>query len=741
MKTDSIVLEEAPAVALYSPKSEKKWCGQMLVFPNTHKTAILGSFLTSGRPNGTPPLVFKLREPFEVKLYKDNSITDDFSSVENALKELFEQLKNKRPKNSVMFSLSRKRSHNLPGARCDKFIKRPLIEQSFLKAIHSEKPVVWVYGEDGSGKAEMLRHVLVESIKHLPFEAIVWIDVKPNDSVEALDVPQLLAVLGRELEIPKLLPTTKKTDLNLAVKELSRDRVLIVLQHYEALDSPTVFHWLRSLQNSKAVVLSCQSPQPYQTDWSREVRVPPMAPNERDEFLNLCLNIGDGNLLILSKDERELLFEVTGANPVRIAKAVSLLRHGGNLRDMQGPTFLNEVGPASFQRFNAHSQRCLLALSLFPYGAYSGEIAEITQLTEEQIQVALFPLAGFVEVCHGATMMDASRRLLADAGTGYWLRQHHKDNPELLGMKDRWYLHFEELAKNIGFCWDAVEKLRILDAPGMADTLRYVLRQAMIEKRYTSAIRIGRDCRYWQYVRGDWISKWSPIKTWENAARAHEDTGELFDALVYQFNIRSKQAMHSKEALEEVTALAKDIKTLLRTVRPTKVSNDRYMHALSLWEMARGRLASAVRRWKTCLHSRLEPHERSAIQRWLAACLRRQKKPSEARKVFLRHLANVDGKYERSALMTHLNLVEMDLDDKKTKDACTRLENISERIIALEDRSFCADYEFLTAKCHLNMSEQEDARAALQRARDHYERLGKDARVSEIEQILGGPLF
>jgi hypothetical protein len=549
----------------------------------------------------------------------------------------------------------------------------------------------------------------------------------------------MIAALGRELEIQKLLPTDNNPDLALAAKELSRRAVLIVLQHYEAFDTPTIFNWLKSLHHSKAVVISCQSPQKHQVDWSRAVWVPKMTSSERAEFLKLCLDADNSNPFTLSESDEQVLFDVTGANPLRIAKAISLLRRGWNLRDLQSPTFINKIVPASFSSFGVHSRHCLLALSLFPYGAYSKEITEITQLNEDEIEAALSPLGGFVEVCHGPTMSDESRWRLADAGTGYWLREHHKGDPELEAMKNRWYSYFEKLAGNIGCCWDDLEKLQALDVPGRAETVVHVLRQAMIEKRYDSAIRIGRGCRYWQYVRGDWLGEVSPIQTWENAARACDNKAELFDALVYKLNIRSKQAMHSDAALKNANALAKEVKALSNSTQLSKVSKDRYFHAISLWEMASGQLESAEKRWKANLRKRMNPHEKSAMQRWLAVCLRQQKnakKRNEARKILSQHLKYVDGKFERSALMAHLNLAEMDLDDKNVELAGSRLERIKKRITDSRDYSFLADHDFFTAKFLLASNKPDIAVTTFERARKSYDLLGEDARVSEIDKTL-----
>jgi hypothetical protein len=52
------------------------------------------------------------------------------------------------------------------------------------------------------------------------------------------------------------------------------------------------------------------------------------------------------------------------------------------------------------------------------------------------------------------------------------------------------------------------------------------------------------------------------------------------------------------------------------------------------------------------------------------------------------------------------------------------------------DTSFLADYEFYTAKYQMAAADGESAAKAFQKAQTHYDRLGKDARVSEIDQIL-----
>ena len=625
--------------------------------------------------------------------------------------------------------------HNLPGARCDKFISRPKVEGDLVQALRSEKPVVWVYGEDGSGKAEVLRHVVLSQLEDLPFEALVWIDVNPADTVHALGIPEVLAVLGRELEIPLLQQTLAPPDFNLATKALKSRTVLIVLQHYDPLsEDPHVFRWFRSLHTCKIVVLSSRTPNRAQSDSAREVKVSNLTLDEREAFLNLCLD--NGTVSSFGNPERASLFHVTGGNPSRIAKAVSFLRHGGSLKELSEPHFIRKLIPASFARFGESSRQCLLALSLFPFGAYPDALSYVTTFAEEDIREALWPLGGFVDVFRGTTPMDAPRRTLADAGMGTWLHQHFKDDAILHGMIRRWYNYFEKLADRVGFCWDDPCRLQLLDAPGLAETIRYVMRHAIENKRYRTAIRIGRECRFWQYVRGDWLVEWSPIDVWANAARAIDDKHELFDALVYEFNIRCKQALHAKSVMRRADSLFEEIQTIIRIARPGKVSHDRYDQALALWDLANGRLAEAEERWRSSLRRRLGPHEKSAMQRWLAVCLRRQNKQVEAHEVLLQHLSHVDCKYERPALMTHLNLAELDLESGNTAGARLRLESLGERVALLRDRSFSADYEFLVGKCLLASFETELGRSALCRAREHYDRLGMDAHISEIEGIL-----
>ena len=86
--------------------------------------------------------------------------------------------------------------------------------------------------------------------------------------------------------------------------------------------------------------------------------------------------------------------------------------------------------------------------------------------------------------------------------------------------------------------------------------------------------------------------------------------------------------------------------------------------------------------------------------------------------------------------MTHLNLAELDLEEGQEDSARKRLESVKERIQVLNDVSYLADWGYFLAKCLVKTGDFETWQKTLEKAKKHFEDLGKDARVAEICHTL-----
>lgn len=333
MKINEIVLDGSPGKTFHSlnvSSNEATNWARHLLYPTeirnyATKPAILGSFSihSQSKPFSSHTT---LRQAFVVSIHAGDQ-NSDFSRAEEVLEHFYNQSSKNSGSSPVATTPKSASLHNFPAARCHKFIKRPEVEKALKDALRSEKSIIWLFGEEGAGKAETLRHVLVDSLAQIPFESVVWIDIRPDNSVAALNLPQILAQLGLHLGLDRLLPKNNP-DHDVAATLLSQQAVLIVFQHYEAFVDHNIFNWLTKLNPSKTVVISCQSPQDIQEELSHPVKVQTMNPTERAEFLKLRLGADNSKPLPLSASDEQEIFKITGSNPQRIAKAISLLRRG-----------------------------------------------------------------------------------------------------------------------------------------------------------------------------------------------------------------------------------------------------------------------------------------------------------------------------------------------------------------------------------------------------------------------------
>ena len=688
---------------------------------NTSKVAVKGSFNATGRPGKPPGVTVFLRKRFDVKIFHDGVICNNLSNAEQALKRMYQARSRKQKDLTVGQSF---RSDNLGGRSCPAgtYLPRPEIESALGIALQGGNPIILVYGEQGSGRFTVVREFLKSNFHDLPFEGVVKYEIVPGVPNPAVGVADILAEVGRVLNVPKFRAVDKPSDLHAAKAEFSRRGVLLVLRHFEPSKHPEVMDWLRSLERSKAVIICSER---FQCPFCHPVEVRGLA-DHAEKFLNLCISVSLRPGLFCQELRREILQHM-GTLPQRIWKAVTALDVTASIQRLHEPKFTSKLVEQCLSNLDTESANYLLAVSLFPHGVDMESLALILQCENEDIEKAHRSLAGFVRY------EETGGFSLAEPPTGRLLQKKHPQAYSVI--KERWYSHFEKVASGVGFCWEDVGKLETLDHPVIAQNLPFVLATAMEEKRYGTVMTIGRECRYWQYVRGDWLSPQSPIEMWQVAAQQANNDAELFEALVYKLNIRSKQGFAS-----EADQLKAEADTVLARIKmPSKEALDRYEHSVALWQVAHGDLDGAAERWEKRLKDRkANPHERSAMQRHYALCLKDRDDLKGARRILVKQIEEVEGKYERSALMAHISLAELDLlkCPPDFEAAETRLKNVEERVIAVRDLAFLGDWSFCYAQCLAHNGDLPEFKAAAERARQCFSKLGKEKKMTAVCKLI-----
>jgi tetratricopeptide (TPR) repeat protein len=319
---------------------------------------------------------------------------------------------------------------------------------------------------------------------------------------------------------------------------------------------------------------------------------------------------------------------------------------------------------------------------------------------------------------------------------------------ERAALQQRWMAWCVDLARTVGFCWDDLDRLSLLDD-------EYVTLQAAISLAVTlgdneATLALAEGVRYFYNVRG----LWSDVELQNNMHRAaaarrlaNKDSEVL--ALAHHGEILSKQGRlgEAAEAMEQLTLLAeRSFRSRLARTTPEaseeSLSDEaafEYGHALGLYARAQGQLSAAETHWRMLLDlsERLGGQKYVVNRRWLATVLLEQGAIAKARHYFVASLEDARRIFDmRSVTGNALKLATIDMLQGRWEAAELGLAECHTVAARYRDRRRLAECHWLTAHICLQRNEGALAHEELMLALDLFERLGMRAEAAKVRDLV-----
>lgn len=541
-----------------------------------------------------------------------------------------------------------------------------------------------------------------------------------NGIARTLDYP---ALLGQELE-----------ERRRSVEALLRRRpALLVIDNAETVVDGALLRWLPRLpEPSKALVTSrVVRRELLRSCWL--VELGGLGPDEGRALLALRLRS-----LRLAADGAALarlapLLGAVGGNPKALEVALGALKYGTAtpaqlveaLEAATGAPF-DELFAGSWTLLDGAARQLLLALTLFAGAAPGEALAAAADLRGAAYTRALELLIDLALVSRQGEAAAARYGLhpLVRAFAGARLRELPGFEREARGRQLGWYA---TLAGRVGYCWDDLGRLALLDPE--RETLTGLIRWYAARGRQAELARLLRGVDYFYYIRGLWAeaADISGVRAVASQAAGPEEAAR---SLAYHIQMLCRQGQREAAAaqLPRLLALAEG------HALPADVRFEvYYTQALDL--MLAGDHARAAALWREALPLAAEASARAhAVARgWLARCYYRLGQAAEARALWEELLRDADaGRFQRGAVSAEIGLARLDLDRGELGAARGRIDRARLLAARYGDRGGLAELDGLDARYYQLAGDEAAAEAAHEAARDALARIGATADLASI---------
>lgn len=591
--------------------------------------------------------------------------------------------------------------NNLPAAKYSEYVPRQELPR-LLEGVDQALPVVAVTGIGGRGKRTLVHHFCTDVARNREhFDSVVWVSGKEPGSVTLSTVIEQLAVTTRHSKLGAFGDKRQATrDL------LGRQRILIVIEAYENARDDELDTWLTELPPPSKIILTTIAYPETLREYCYEVELTQPSENMMIPFYTQLLKRRPIEGLVPAYpalkeiwDEwcgnYKLLEWIIGQLPDRSLAEVRESLNGVASSDVD--VVLTTIFRSSWSALTTDDKRILLTLACYPHGVQrpqlmvvSGSPADFSDRLKK-LQGRFFVKGSGIEFPIFTVDPLVSRKI----------REPTLWNGEDATVYQRWLQESIARASQVGFCPTDVGRLNNFDVPGVRENLEYAISWAFEHKEWQSVVDLGREMRYYYYVRGLWSPETDVNLLRAEAARRLGDFQEEFDALVYKLNIFAKQG-----DLDAGGVLLTRIETIFKQHKRkfSEKSLAAYRHAKALHLDKLGNLAEAAALWRANIKipDVLGDADYSANLRWYSNCLIRMggKHHAEGRALLLQARNHAkDHHFERALLLIDLWLAGLDLEESpsltQVAQIVEHLEHLTEGLERVQDLRYTADHHHL----------------------------------------------
>lgn len=656
----------------------------------------------------------------------------------------------------VPVTSTRRLQPNLPPPTYVRFVMRAAPYAALLAGLRSGLPVTLVVSLGGMGKTSLARAVagacLMGANEAVPFDAVVWVSDKDRPGSTNLSIT--LDAVARVLDYPGIaaLPFLRR---QYEVEQLLRAQpVLLVMDNADTITDAALLEWLaRVPAPSKALVTSRRS-----LAALGDAFLVPLGPMEPHELQALAADwlprLRLRGLPLHALDQLAPLIVAVGGNPKVLQLALGLLQHRARdavldtIRGAHGEIF-EELFRRAWEVLDHTTQRILLALALFPASAPAEALTFCADSPSASFASSIALLASLALVDDERDDLVSEPRYNAHTLVrAFALARWAELGPgEAADLRERWFQWCLATAGAVGFCWDDLDRLALLDREQQA--IQVAISWAGEHGRDAELIALVEGVRYYHNVRGLWGDE--ELRNHERraaAARRLNDLPNELLALAHLSEVLSKQGRNLEAAsvLDKLIARGQALyeeRLYTQNLRGADALSDdaafEYGHALALYARSQSDLPAAIATWRQLLSlsARLGGQKYVVNRRWLATALLQSGDVAGARALFAASLEDaVQINDLRSIAGNTLKLAAIDLAQGELGAAGHRLAEARAFAARHSDKRRLAECHQLAARLHDAQGDASAARGEITAALNLFERLGMRNELHEARQAF-----
>ena len=631
---------------------------------------------------------------------------------------------------------------NLPAPTYSQFVMR---EQAFAEVsdgLGKRSAAVLIVGMGGNGKTSLARevaaHCLREDGETRRFDAVVWVSDK--DRPGTTNLTTVLDEVARTLDYPGFTQYEYDEKRREVEQLLRRQRVLLVVDNFETITDGALLTWLLNLpEPSKALVTTREYRREFRrSSWPVELRG--MSEAEVRTLIDQRLRQLRIAQLVGNVVQLEPLITATGGNPKAIEITLGLVKHErrplqqvvDDLYAARGDLF-DDLFARAWALLDEASRRVLLVATFFPTSASGDALRASADVQGFAFDRAVERLADMALLdIQQVDLSNPARYALhplvrAFAGAKLTEQRGFEE-----GARERWVGWYTTLAQQVGWAWNNLQRLRLLDPE---HEVIYTVAQHLYQYgEPRELINLINSARYFYYIRGYWKERLELDMMLALVARNISNTPQEVKGLSSYIRLCSRQ-----NRIEEL----KDLFQRLQSLRSTNDLPGDILYeadqASALYATACDDLITAENIWRSMLYSEKEvaPFLRIANKKWLGLCLLQQGCLDEANDVLSETLQQaVKINYEPTIVAVSIAMANIAIKRGQIDSSADLLSSVRHKALEYQDRGLIAELHLTYARIHTLRGDIPAARASLADATDLFERLGMRRELAEARQAL-----
>ena len=422
-------------------------------------------------------------------------------------------------------------AHNLPAPTYSQFVMREEAFAEVMDGLGKRSAAVIVVGLGGTGKTSLAHEAAVQCLaragRYPSFDAAVWVSDK--DRPGATNLSGVLDEIARTLDYPGFTQFAHD-EKRRAVEQLLRgQRVLVCVDNFETIADTGLLAWLLNLpEPSKALITTREDRREFRRGgWPVELRG--MTEAEARAFVVERLRVLRLDRLVSDAAQLAPLVEATAGNPKAIELMLGLLKYQrqplqeliGQLYAARGEIF-DDLFARTWSLLDLPAQQVLLALTFFPAGASDAALrasADVHNFTFDHARERLIDLS-LLDV-QQADLERPPRYALHPLVRAFASAKLAERSAFAEEARRRWVGWYVALAGQVGHCWNAPERLDLLE-PEQESVLAAIQWAAQHGLRQETAA-LAHGVGYFYHVRGHWGKRIEVNRLRAAAARAMGD--------------------------------------------------------------------------------------------------------------------------------------------------------------------------------------------------------------------------